>query len=457
MPEIIVKLGENVVHKYYFDKDVISIGRARDNDIVIENLAVSRNHARIRRENAHFVLTDLNSANGTYVNGVRVTKTEVMNDDVVTVGKHYLHFVNKDMSDEQIISDAFGAERTMIVEKVANASLTIAKGKQQGEQFNITKYETFVGRASDNDIRLHDWFVSKKHAVIVRQGHKFFIRDLGSWRGTMVNGKQIKDTELKDGDMLAFGTTQLEFKMQSDEVALLEGRKPVEMLGEDVPEVPQEPMVAAAVSSNGPPHDLSASFVQMITHPDEAIAGAAPSHADPPVEEFFLQSDGEDEAPIPSFTEGGQQPQDVIFVEEDEKQPFEESSDNLVLEPYEEPPRKAVNTDDQESIEFADAAGEAQPFDRDKFETAVESLDEQPVPAFHEPAPSRQQTPHPAEDSGRVIARQDEYELPAGLPAGVDEKLVKMWLRAMSNKSKVVRKQAAKELKKLTGITYEWE
>src|SRR5690606_17204711 len=102
-------------------------------------------------------------------------KTEVMNDDVVTIGKHYLHFINKDMSDEQIISDAFGAERTMIVEKVANASLVIAKGKQQGEQFNVTKYETFIGRASDNDIRLHDWFVSKKHAVIVRQGQKFFI------------------------------------------------------------------------------------------------------------------------------------------------------------------------------------------------------------------------------------------------------------------------------------------
>lgn len=76
MPEIVVSLGDNVVHKYFFEKDVLSIGRGRDNDIVIENLAVSRNHSRIKRQNGKYVLIDLNSANGTYVNGVKITKTE---------------------------------------------------------------------------------------------------------------------------------------------------------------------------------------------------------------------------------------------------------------------------------------------------------------------------------------------------------------------------------------------
>ncbi|MCD6385058.1 FHA domain-containing protein, partial [Candidatus Sumerlaeota bacterium] len=90
MTEIIVKLGDNVVHKYFFDKDILNIGRARDNDIVIENLAVSRNHARIRRVEGKYILTDLNSANGTFVNGVRITKTEIMHNDVITIGKHNL-------------------------------------------------------------------------------------------------------------------------------------------------------------------------------------------------------------------------------------------------------------------------------------------------------------------------------------------------------------------------------
>ena len=63
MPELIVKLGDNVVQKYFFDKDVLSVGRARDNDIVIENLSVSRNHALVRLFDYNYILTELNSAN----------------------------------------------------------------------------------------------------------------------------------------------------------------------------------------------------------------------------------------------------------------------------------------------------------------------------------------------------------------------------------------------------------
>jgi len=90
MPEIIVKLGEAVVQKYSFDKEAMRVGRGRDNDIVLENLQVSRNHAEIRKENDRFVLVDLQSANGTFINGVRVSKTEILDNDVVAIGKHQL-------------------------------------------------------------------------------------------------------------------------------------------------------------------------------------------------------------------------------------------------------------------------------------------------------------------------------------------------------------------------------
>ena len=73
MQWITVKLGDTVVQQHPIEKDVISIGRARDNEIVIENLSVSRNHARIRREGESFAIADLNSANGTFVNGVKIS------------------------------------------------------------------------------------------------------------------------------------------------------------------------------------------------------------------------------------------------------------------------------------------------------------------------------------------------------------------------------------------------
>src|SRR5688572_16953798 len=112
MPELVLKLGDNVIQTYVFDKDVMSIGRSRDNDVVVENLSVSRNHARIRRQTGKYVLTDLNSANGTYVNGVRVSKTEIVDNDVISIGKHKLQFANMVVAEEQLIADNFGADRT---------------------------------------------------------------------------------------------------------------------------------------------------------------------------------------------------------------------------------------------------------------------------------------------------------------------------------------------------------
>src|SRR5688572_25640167 len=107
MPELVLKLGDSVLQNFVFDKDVMSIGRSRDNDIVVENLSVSRNHARIRRQAGKYILTDLNSANGTYVNGVRVSKTEIVNDDVIAIGKHKLHFADEQVDEEKLIADAF--------------------------------------------------------------------------------------------------------------------------------------------------------------------------------------------------------------------------------------------------------------------------------------------------------------------------------------------------------------
>ena len=238
MPEIIVTLGDNTVSKFVFDKDVVSIGRSRDNDICIENLAVSRNHARIRRENGSFFLSDLNSANGTFVNGVQITKTELFNDDVITIGKHKLIFKNVEMSDEAMISDAFGAERTMLVDKAPEAFLVVTRGKQKDAQFRLEKAETTIGRGNDCDVVLHDWFVSKQHAVVHRHGETYLLRDAGSWRGTKVNEIQVTETVLKDGDEIQLGGTRLVFRLATEEAPKPTGRVPRELAAPEPVEPP---------------------------------------------------------------------------------------------------------------------------------------------------------------------------------------------------------------------------
>jgi pSer/pThr/pTyr-binding forkhead associated (FHA) protein len=385
MPEIVVKLGDNVICRYSFDKDIISIGRSRDNDIVIENLSVSRNHARIRRQDGKYIITDLNSANGTLVNGVRITKTEIIDEDVITVGKHSLEFLAKVLSEDQVISDAFGSDRTMIVDKAPIGCLTVIKGKQKDEKFKIAKYETYLGRASDNDVRLHDWFVSKRHAVIIRQGKSFFLKDLGSWKGTLVNGKYTKEAQLFDNDTLQFGTTQLGFHLEEEEVPKITGRVPRELVHQ------------------GKQAEGEAESVVVSTE------GIETEHDDEPEAELQVGFERLEEE-----RESGQAFEDEMIVQEKETIPDEVQAQQGAPEPEQEVAEEEMPLQEEKPTEEI-FIGQEEP-----IETA-EAYSENPT------------SPHP----------------------GVSTHEIQMWERALQNKSAVIRKQAAKMLKKLTGRDYE--
>lgn len=235
MPEIIIKLGDQIVQKYYLYKDHISIGRAPENEIAIENLAVSRRHAEISKENGSYVLEDLNSANGTFVNGVQVTRTEIVDKDVISIGKHKLYFYNQQVGSGPMQM----VEKTMLVTRPAQtkAMLRVTRGKQKDQVFELSKVENRIGRAADNEIRLGDWFVSKHHAEIVRKGLVFVVRDLASWRHTMVNGQIVDEQVLKPGDEIQFGPKIAMVFEVADGTAAREGsgRKPVELEGADQP------------------------------------------------------------------------------------------------------------------------------------------------------------------------------------------------------------------------------
>jgi len=375
MPEIIIKLGDNIVHRYFFDKDVMSIGRARDNDIVIENLSVSRNHARIRRIDGKYILTDLNSANGTFVNGVQITKTEVVDNDIVSIGKHKLHFMNKPLTDEQVISDAFGADRTMIVDKTPTACLIVTKGRQKDQEFKLTKYETPIGRSAENDIRLHDWFVSKKHAVLIRQGQKFFVKDLGSWRGLKLNGKQIKESELKEGDELELGTTTLVFRLTEEGAPIkITGRVPKEIGVEEVQTPPE---------------------VKKVT--DTEIKRVMTGY------EYEEEKYKDVETPISKEKE-----EEIV---EEEKAEEEEIVGQKVVE--------------------------AEGKELEELQVGFEKMmDEEEEKAKEEVAFTLSEEVEITEDLAKEIA---------------------LWEKALKNKSIVIRKQAARMLKKLTGKDYSYE
>ena len=96
MLRIILKFNSNVLKELKIDQDEIIIGRDSGNDIQIDNEAVSREHARIIRGPNCYLIEDLNSTNGTFVNGKKINKKFLQEVDEISIGKHSLQIVLED-------------------------------------------------------------------------------------------------------------------------------------------------------------------------------------------------------------------------------------------------------------------------------------------------------------------------------------------------------------------------
>ncbi len=97
MLTILLKFNDKILKTIESDKNEIMIGRNAANDIAIENLAVSKQHARIVKQDEAYYIEDLNSTNGTYLNKISITKKDLENNDIIIIGKHSIeiHFVKK--------------------------------------------------------------------------------------------------------------------------------------------------------------------------------------------------------------------------------------------------------------------------------------------------------------------------------------------------------------------------
>jgi pSer/pThr/pTyr-binding forkhead associated (FHA) protein len=90
MLKIELKFKDKVLKHIDTDKSEITIGRAANNDIQIDNLAVSNNHAKLVKQSGAYRVEDLNSTNGTYLNDISIQKANLNPNDIVTIGKHDL-------------------------------------------------------------------------------------------------------------------------------------------------------------------------------------------------------------------------------------------------------------------------------------------------------------------------------------------------------------------------------
>jgi pSer/pThr/pTyr-binding forkhead associated (FHA) protein len=239
MARIFLKFNEAVLKEIPLDRPQMTIGRKPDNDLVIDNPAVSGHHARIVQEHGSFFVEDLGSTNGTFVNDAKVLKHQLRNTDRVGVGKHLLVYQDEVAeaapppppaakeadSDKTMILDTkkqrelLKAAQTMqfpagipkpAVEKVGN--LVAVSGSTDQKEYELTGRLSIIGSEDSATIRLTGWFAPKNAALITRRGEGYFVSVSEGGKKILLNGETVQGSkELRDGDILVVAGVQFQF------------------------------------------------------------------------------------------------------------------------------------------------------------------------------------------------------------------------------------------------------
>jgi len=230
MAEWIISLNERVIKRFSIKEGwKLVIGRGADADVIVDNTAISRNHASLEVKEGLYILTDLGSLNGTFINGKKITGSEyITQDDDVKLGKFKL---SVDEGSEQEIVSSYGEypdtdNKTIIVDakqlsseaKDSDANkpehqLLLMEGNATPSKISLKgKSSVKIGKAPSCDMILSDLFVAKAQFYVVRHEDNFKIIPQRSWAKTFLNGTKIKDERiLRKGDIIKIRSTKIRF------------------------------------------------------------------------------------------------------------------------------------------------------------------------------------------------------------------------------------------------------
>lgn len=219
MPKMIVSIDEVVIKEVQLTKDRTTLGRRPYNDIVIDNLAVSGEHAVLQMTGGEVFLEDLNSTNGTYLNGKAIKKQQLQNGDSIEIGKYKIKFVGD--------GEADNFDKTMVVKArpstpppapsrpvapapsggdsigmgAFQASIKVLSGAASGREVPLTKVVTTIGKPG------------VAVAAITRRQHGFVVHHVEGAGNPTLNGAPIRaePVALKNGDLIELAGTQMQF------------------------------------------------------------------------------------------------------------------------------------------------------------------------------------------------------------------------------------------------------
>jgi pSer/pThr/pTyr-binding forkhead associated (FHA) protein len=216
MAKIIVSLDDNLIKVIPLNKDRMTLGRRPYNDIVVDNLAVSGEHAALQVIGNEYFIEDLNSTNGTYINEQKVKRQILKNGDSIEIGKYAIKYV-KDGANQQstelisgdlALDDSGGAsvedkkplfEHTKFAE--AYVAIKILSGASTGKELPLVKIVTTIGKPGEAVI------------AITKRPKSYMVAHVEGATRPSLNGVSfgIDAVPLKNGDLFELAGTAMQF------------------------------------------------------------------------------------------------------------------------------------------------------------------------------------------------------------------------------------------------------
>ena len=240
MAKLILKYEAAVLKEVPLQKSTLTIGRTPGNDVVIDNLAVSGQHARVTLEQDHFLVEDMNSLNGTFLNNQRIRKSALKDGDEILIGKHTLIFREDGarpkaesvgertqpipIAEETVVLDTkkrreFLAKATTIATEGTSPAaqervgcLTVLSGKTDQREYILTSKLTVIGKSEMASVKLQGWFKPKVAAIINRKEGRYNIAPSDKVGVAKVNAQTLSTArDLNEGDTIDVSGVKMQF------------------------------------------------------------------------------------------------------------------------------------------------------------------------------------------------------------------------------------------------------
>ena len=227
MAKIQIKFKDAVIKEAPLTQVTLTIGRKEGNDIVIDNIAVSGFHARIVQEDQNYILEDLNSLNGTFLNGQKVSKYALKHGDIILIGNHTIEFISdkppetdaarpvirgRSMNETMVLSPSDQKKILVSTEKVeVLGGFIIIEGPTEKKDYLLKDRITTIGKDDAAVIRIKGFFAPKVAALVNRRKEGYFINP-SSGKDLKINDQKVAQRyDLKDGDIVEIGDLKMQF------------------------------------------------------------------------------------------------------------------------------------------------------------------------------------------------------------------------------------------------------